>query len=58
MNSALSKILVLLVVIAAVAGVIVYKQYSRPNDVSVPVQQQVLNTDHKLPEVLYFSRFT
>lgn len=58
MSSALSKILVLLMVIAAVAGVIVYKQYSRPNDVAVSVQQQVINTDHKLPEVLYFSRFT
>ena len=58
MNSAWSKILVLLMVIAAVAGVIVYKQYSRPSDVPVSVQQQVINTDHQLPEVLYFSRFT
>lgn len=58
MSSALSKILFLLMVIAAVVGVIVFKQYSRSNDVPVSVQQPVINTDHKLPAVLYFSRFT
>jgi Flp pilus assembly protein CpaB len=58
MSSALSKILVLLVVIAAVVGVIVYKQYSRPHDAPVSVQQPAVQDGKKLPEVLYFSRFT
>ena len=55
MNSRWSKILVLFLVIAAVAGVIVYKQYSGQNDVRLA---PVVETANKLPEVLYFSRFT
>jgi len=54
------KVVIVLIVVIAAVGIIVYKNSKTrsPNKQPVPVQQTIVQENNKLPVVMYFSRFT